>query len=192
MNILFTKKLFPILIIGIVLAVYQQFCGINVVFFYAPVIFAKTGASVHCQLLQTIGVGAVNLVFTLIAMWLVERAGRRELMLFGSIALAVCYIIIGFLLHNIAGNGMWLLIFVFLAIASYAVSLAPVTWVLISEIFPSRIRSAGVSVAVFFLWLACYVLTLTFPIIMDKFGGYTALLDLRRNMCAWTYSCILK
>lgn len=173
-SVLFNKKLLPILVIGIVLAVYQQFCGINVVFFYAPDIFAKTGASVHSQLLQTIGVGAVNLIFTLIAMWLVERAGRRGLMLFGSVALAVFYIIIGFLLHNIEGNGMWLLLFIFLAIASYAVSLAPVTWVLISEIFPNRIRSAGVSMATFFLWLACYILTLTFPVIMDKFGGYTA------------------
>lgn len=168
------KKVFPILLIGIVLAVYQQFCGINVVFFYAPDIFAKTGAGVHAQLLQTIAIGAVNLVFTLIAMWLVERAGRRGLMLFGSIGLAVCYIIIGFLLHDITGNGIWLLLFVLLAIASYAVSLAPVTWVLISEIFPNNIRSTGVSIATFFLWLACYLLTLTFPVIMGKFGGYVA------------------
>ncbi|MBX6360585.1 MAG: sugar porter family MFS transporter [Acidobacterium ailaaui] len=173
-SVLLNKKVLPVLIIGIVLAVYQQFCGINVVFFYGPDIFAKTGASVHAQLLQTVGVGAVNLVFTLVAMWLVERAGRRGLMLFGSAALVVCYIIIGFLLRNISGKGLWLLIFVFLAIASYAVSLAPVTWVLISEIFPNRIRSAGVSIATFFLWLACYILTLTFPVIMENFGGYTA------------------
>jgi len=169
-----SKALFPILLIGIVLAVYQQFCGINVVFFYAPDIFAKTGAGVQAQLLQTIAVGGVNLIFTVAAMWLVEKAGRRGLMLFGSVALTVCYIIIGFLLHDIAGNGLLLLIFILLAIASYAVSLAPVTWVLISEIFPNRIRSAGVSIATFFLWLACYILTLTFPVIMNKFGGYTA------------------
>lgn len=173
-SVIFDKKLFPVLLIGIALAVYQQFCGINVVFFYAPDIFAKTGAGVQSQLLQTIGVGAANLIFTLVAMWLVERAGRRGLMLFGSIALAVCYIIIGILLHDMAGNGIWLLVFILLAIASYAVSLAPVTWVLISEIFPNRIRSAGVSIATFFLWLACYILTLTFPVIMNRFGGYTA------------------
>lgn len=180
-SVLFDKRIFPILLIGIGLAVYQQFCGINVVFFYAPDIFAKTGAGVQSQLQQTIAIGAVNLVFTLLAMWLVERAGRRGLMLFGSAALAVCYLIIGFLLHDIAGNGFWLLLFILLAIASYAVSLAPVTWVLISEIFPNRIRSAGVSIATFFLWLACYVLTLTFPVIMDKFGGYTAF---------WIYAAI--
>lgn len=173
-SVLLNKKILPVLIIGIVLAVYQQFCGINVVFFYAPDIFAKTGAGVQSQLLQTVGVGVVNLIFTIIAMWLVERAGRRGLMLFGSAALVLCYIVIGFLLHHMAGNGLWLLIFVLLAIASYAVSLAPVTWVLISEIFPNRIRSEGVAVATFFLWLACYILTLTFPVIMSTFGGYTA------------------
>lgn len=168
------KKIFTVLLIGIVLAMFQQFSGINVVFFYAPDIFSKTGAGVESQLLQTIGVGAVNLIFTLVAMWLVERAGRRGLMLFGSAAMAVCYIIIGFLLHDITGNGVWLLAFILLAIGSYAVSLAPVTWVLISEIFPNRFRSTGVSIATFFLWLACYLLTLTFPVIMDHFGGYTA------------------
>ncbi len=183
-SVLFDKRIFPVLLVGIGLAVYQQFCGINVVFFYAPDIFSKTGAGVESQLLQTIAVGATNLIFTLVAMWLIERAGRRGLMRFGSIALAVCYIIIGFLLHDIAGNGLWLLMFILLAIASYAVSLAPVTWVLISEIFPNRIRSAGVSVSTFFLWLSTYILTLTFPVIMDKFGGYTAF---------WIYAgiCIL-
>lgn len=173
-SVLLDKKIFPVLIIGIVLAVYQQFCGINVVFFYAPDIFAKTGAGVQSQLLQTVAVGAVNLIYTLIAMWLVEKAGRRGLMLFGSVALTFCYVIIGFLLHDMTGNGLWLLIFVLLAIASYAVSLAPVTWVLISEIFPNRIRSEGVAVTTLFLWLACYILTLTFPAIMSRFGGYTA------------------
>lgn len=173
-SLVFNRKLLPVLVIGVVLAVYQQFCGINVVFFYAPDIFARTGASVQSQLLQTVAIGAVNLVFTIIAMWLVERAGRRGLMLFGSLALAACYVAIGFLLHDLAGNGLWLLILVLLAIASYAVSLAPVTWVLISEIFPNRIRSEGVAIATFFLWLACYVLTLTFPVIMKRFGGYTA------------------
>ncbi|TAN20536.1 MAG: MFS transporter [Chitinophagaceae bacterium] len=171
---LLDKSIFPVLLIGIVLAIYQQFCGINVVFFYAPDIFAKTGAGVQAQLLQTVAVGAVNLIFTLVAMWLVERAGRRGLMLFGSAALVVCYIIIGLLLRDITGNGSLLLLFVLLAIASYAVSLAPVTWVLIAEIFPNRIRSEGVALATFFLWLACYTLTLTFPVIMSKFGGYTA------------------
>jgi sugar porter (SP) family MFS transporter len=173
-KVLLNKSIFPVLLIGIVLAVYQQFCGINVVFFYAPDIFAKTGAGVQAQLLQTVAVGAVNLIFTLVAMWLVERAGRRGLMLFGSAALIVCYIIIGLLLRDITGNGSLLLLFVLLAIASYAVSLAPVTWVLIAEIFPNRIRSEGVALATFFLWLACYTLTLTFPVIMSKFGGYTA------------------
>ncbi len=173
-SVIFSRKFFPVLLIGVVLAIFQQLCGINVVFFYAPDIFAKTGAGVQTQLLQTIAVGAVNLIFTLVAMWLIERTGRRGLMLLGSAALTVCYLIIGFLLNDMTGNGTWLLIFILLAIASYAISLAPVTWVLISEIFPNHIRSTGVSIATFFLWLACYVLTLTFPVIMKNFGGYTA------------------
>lgn len=167
------KGTIGVVVIGIVLAVFQQFCGINVVFFYAPDIFARTGASVSSQLLQTVAVGAVNLVFTLVAMWLVERVGRRGLMLFGSLALAACYVVIGYLMRG-EGHSALLLTFILLAIASYAVSLAPVTWVLISEIFPNRIRSEGVSVATLFLWLACYILTLTFPVIMKRMGGYAA------------------
>lgn len=173
-----------ILLIGILLAVYQQFCGINVVFFYAPDIFSKTGAGIRSQLLQTVAIGAVNLIFTLIAMWLIERVGRRGLILFGSIGLAVCYLIIGFLLHDITGNGILLLLFILLAIASYAVSLAPVTWVLIAEIFPNHIRSTGVAISTFFLWLGTYVLTLTFPVMMNKLGG---------DIAFWIYAgiCVL-
>src|SRR5699024_5452318 len=145
------KRFLPVLSIGIVLAIFQQLCGFSVVFFYAPDIFAKTGAGVHTQLLQTIALWAHKLIFTYVCLWLVERAGRRGLMLFGSASLTVCYVIIGFLLNDITGNGTWLLVFILLAISSYAVSLAPVTWVLISEIFPNHIRSTGVSIATFFL-----------------------------------------
>jgi len=168
---LFKQDLRPVLIIGIVLAVFQQWSGINVVFFYAPDIFSKTGISVESQLGQTVLVGVVNVTFTLVAMWLVDRMGRRLLMLLGSAGMAVCYILIGILFHNNNLEGFGLLIIVLITIAFYATSLAPVTWVLISEIFPNRIRGLAMAVSTFFLWIACYLLTLTFPIMMETIRG---------------------
>jgi len=168
---LFKQALRPVLIIGIVLAVFQQWSGINVVFFYAPDIFSKTGISVESQLGQTVLVGVVNVTFTLVAMWLVDRIGRRLLMLLGSAGMAVCYILIGILFHNNNLEGFGLLIIVLINIAFYATSLAPVTWILISEIFPNRIRGLAMAVSTFFLWIACYLLTLTFPIMMETIRG---------------------
>jgi MFS family permease len=157
--------------VGIGLAVFQQFCGINVVFNYTSTIFESVGANLDRQLFETVSIGVVNLIFTLLAMRLVDKAGRRPLMLYGSIGLAVLYLALSILLQTQASAG-WVSLVVLLAIATYATSLAPVTWVLISEIFPNKIRGIASSVAVVSLWAAYFVLVFTFPILAKQLGTY--------------------
>lgn len=167
----FKKAVRPAVMIGIVLAVFQQLCGINIVFNYTSTIFASAGANLDRQLLETVSIGIVNLLFTLIAMWQVDRLGRRPLMLTGAASLAVLYIVLAFALQHSWSTG-WVSLFVLLPIAVYAASLAPVTWVLISEIFPNNIRGGATSVAIVSLWLAYFILVFTFPILAEKLGTY--------------------
>jgi len=167
---LLNPKLAGVLLIGITLAVFQQWCGINVIFNYAADVFAAAGYNVSDILLNIVITGAVNLLFTFVAMALVDGAGRRKLMLFGSASLALIYLAlgIGFERH---GQGLYMLLLVVAAIACYAMSLAPVTWVIISEIFPNRIRGAAMSVAITCLWIASFVLTYTFPLLNHGLGS---------------------
>lgn len=159
-----------VLMLGIVLAVFQQWCGINVIFNYATKIFADAGYNISDTLKNIAWTGSVNLAFTFVALGLVDKRGRRPLMLFGSIALAVIYTIMGFCYYkHIQGGAMLLLVLA--AIACYSMSLAPVVWVVISEIFPNRIRGAAMSVCVSSLWIACFLLTFTFPILNKNLGA---------------------
>ena len=167
----FEKSVRPAVIVGITLAVFQQFCGINVVFNYTSTIFESVGANLNRQLFETVAIGVVNLVFTLLAMWQVDKLGRRPLMLGGALGLSVLYIILALLLQNKAPAGL-LSVFVLLAISTYAMSLAPVTWVLISEIFPNKIRGLASSVAVISLWASYFILVFTFPILAKKLGAF--------------------
>ncbi len=170
-KLVFHKSVRPAVMVGIVLAVFQQLCGINIVFNYTSTIFQSVGASLNQQLFQTVAIGLVNLIFTLFAMWQVDKLGRRPLMLAGSLSLSVLYIILAFLLQNHASAG-YVSIFVLLAISMYALSLAPVTWVLISEIFPNKIRGTASSVAIICLWGAYFILVFTFPLLAQKLGTY--------------------
>ncbi|QNF33772.1 sugar porter family MFS transporter [Adhaeribacter swui] len=167
----FEKGVRPAVTVGIILAVFQQLCGINVVFNYTSTIFESVGANLDRQLFETVAIGVVNLLFTLLAMWQVDKLGRRPLMLIGSIGLSVIYIILAFLLQNQYSAGL-VSVFVLLAICTYAVSLAPVTWVLISEIFPNKIRGVASSVAIVSLWAAYFVLVFTFPILAEQLGTF--------------------
>lgn len=168
----FQKAFLPVMFIGIGLAVFQQFCGINVVFNYTTNIFESIGASTSEQLLQAVWIALVNLVFTLLAMTLVDRLGRKPIMLFGAGGLALLYVIIGTILSQTTGKGLSM--FILMAIGVYATSLAPLTWVLISEIFPNRIRGAATSIAVLSLWFAYFILVVTFPVIAETFGAAKA------------------
>jgi len=167
----FDKAVRPAVLVGITLAVFQQFCGINVVFNYTSTIFASIGSSLNEQLFETVSIGIVNLLFTLLAMWQVDRLGRRPLMLIGSLGLAILYIALAFLLQSHAA-AVFVSISVLLAISVYAISIAPITWVLISEIFPNKIRSEASTVAVVSLWGAYFILVFTFPILAKILGTY--------------------
>lgn len=166
----FNKAVLPAVIVGIGLAVFQQLCGINVVFNYTAKIFESVGFSQDDQLKQMVFIGLVNLVCTLVAMWQVDKLGRKPLMLFGAIGLTILYIISAILLQKESPLASWSLL---AAIGVYAMTLAPVTWVLISEIFPNKVRGAATSVAVIALWLSYAILTFTFPILAKKLGTYT-------------------
>jgi SP family sugar porter-like MFS transporter len=160
-----------VLILGIGLAVLQQWCGINVIFNYAQEVFAAAGYDVS-GIMQTIVItGVVNLIFTLVAIYTVDSLGRRKLMLFGTASLAIIYAVLG-AAYYIGSEGPHMVALVVAAIACYAMSLAPVTWVVISEIFPNRIRGAAMSMAVLSLWIACTILTFTFPYLNRAFGAH--------------------
>jgi SP family arabinose:H+ symporter-like MFS transporter len=156
-----------IVVLGITMAVFQQISGANAVFFYAPIIFEKAGMDVKDQLFQQIMIGAINLVFTLLAMQLVDRLGRKKLMLAGSSLMALWLFLVGMCYSYNLFQGYWLSFFVLAFIATYATTLAPVTWVLISEIFPTRIRGLAVSVATAMLWVACFALAYGFPVLIE-------------------------
>lgn len=159
-----------VLVLGIVLAVFQQWCGINVIFNYAEEIFRAAGYDISSVLKNIAWTGSVNLAFTFVALGVVDRAGRRPLMLVGSAGLAAIYIALGLCYGN-GVKGLPMLLLVLAAIGCYAMSLAPVTWVVISEVFPNRIRGAAMAVAVSALWIACFILTYTFPILNSKLGS---------------------
>ena len=168
------KSLRLVLIVGIVLAFFQQWSGINVIFFYAPDIFAKTGAGIESQLSQTVIIGAMNVLSTILAMWLVEKIGRKALLLISSTGMALSYLFIGALFYFDNLSGHILLVFTLAAVASYSLGLAPVTWVILSEIFPNRIRGQAMAVATLCLWIGTFTLTLTFPVMMEYLqGAYT-------------------
>lgn len=167
---LLERKMVKVLLLGVVLAVFQQWCGINVIFNYAEDIFKAAGYDISTVLKNIAWTGSVNLAFTFVALGVVDRGGRRPLMLFGAAGLAVIYTVLGGCYHA-AVTGLPMLLLVLAAIACYSMSLAPVTWVVISEIFPNRIRGAAMSVAVAALWLACFILTYTFPMLNKGIGA---------------------
>lgn len=158
-----------VLILGVVLAVFQQWCGINTIFNYAEEIFREAGYDISTVLKNIAWTGSVNLAFTFVALGVVDRGGRRPLMLLGSAGLAIIYTILGYcFFEGLKGRPMLLLVLA--AIACYSMSLAPITWVVISEIFPNRIRGAAMAVAVSSLWIACFILTYTFPVLNKRLG----------------------
>lgn len=166
---LLNPKIIKILFLGIGLAVLQQWCGINVIFNYAEEVFSAAGYKVSDILFNIVITGTVNLIFTFAAIALVDRAGRRFLMLIGTVGLTVIYVLLG-TCYQIHSQGIHVLLLVVAAIGCYSMSLAPVTWVVISEIFPNRIRGAAMSIAVVSLWSACFVLTYTFPLLNNSLG----------------------
>ena len=155
-----------VVIIGVLLSVFQQFVGINVVLYYAGNIFRNMGASTDSSLLQTIIVGLVNLVFTVVAIFTVDKFGRKPLMIIGSVGMAVSMAALGFSFYS-QNIGMGALIFMLIYTASFALSWGPVCWVLLAEIFPNSIRGA-LSIAVAVQWIANWIVSFTFPMMNDN------------------------
>lgn len=170
-KMLFEGRMPRILLIGIVIAAFQQWCGINVIFNYAQEIFSGAGYGVSDILFNIVITGVINVIFTIVGMYTVDRLGRRSLLILGSIGLAVIYAALGasYYFHV---TGILVLILVLMGIACYAMTLAPVTWVVISEIFPTHIRGMAMAIATFSLWTACFVLTYTFPLLNESLGAY--------------------
>jgi SP family arabinose:H+ symporter-like MFS transporter len=177
---LFEPKMLRILLLGVVLAVFQQWCGINVIYQYGSRIFAEAGYAVSGILFSIVITGVVGVLMTFVAIGTVDRWGRRGLMLSGALGLTLIYLATGWAYHQNM-KGLVPVVLVVAAIACYCYSLAPITWVILSEIFPNRIRGGAMSVSVMSLWLGNFVLSQTFPVLYENFG-------LAR--CFWIYAAI--
>jgi SP family xylose:H+ symportor-like MFS transporter len=155
------------LLIGVGLAVLQQVTGINVFLYYGPEIFKQLGTATDVALLQTVVVGAVNLLFTIGAIWTVDRWGRRPLMMLGAAGMGLCLVAMG-VAAQLGVVAVWVLVFMLGYIACFALSVGPVTWVLLSEIFPTRVRGRALGLATFCLWTANFVVSQTFPMLDEN------------------------
>ncbi|AJY74223.1 sugar porter family MFS transporter [Paenibacillus beijingensis] len=167
---LFMPGMRTALMVGVVLAALQQVTGINAVMYYAPVIFKETGMGANASLIQTIMVGFVNLVFTLLSLWLVDKVGRKVLLLIGSISMTVCLTVIGLAFQTGQTSGPIVLIFILLYVASFAISLGAVLWVILSEIFPAPIRGKAVAIGTMTHWVADYAVSQSFPPLLSTAG----------------------
>ncbi|MEH7293167.1 D-xylose transporter XylE [Priestia megaterium] len=161
-----------VIVVGILLSVFQQFVGINVALYYAPRIFESMGAAKDSSMLQTIIMGLVNVFFTVIAILTVDRLGRKPLLITGSIGMAIgMFGVASMAFSNIIGIGT--LVFIIIYTASFMMSWGPICWVLISEIFPNKIRGRAVAIAVAAQWAANYFISSTYPVMMEYSGGLT-------------------
>lgn len=156
----------PIILIGVLLSVFQQFVGINVVLYYAPEIFKSMGSGTNVALLQTIIVGAINLLFTVLAIQTVDKFGRKPLMIIGAVSMAIAMFALGTAFYT-TSLGVFALVCMLVYVAGFAMSWGPVAWVLLAEIFPNNIRGKALAVAVAIQWIANYIVSWTFPM-MDK------------------------
>lgn len=168
---LFSRPFHKVLLLGVVVAVFQQWSGTNVIFNYAQEIFQSAGYSIGDVLFNIVVTGVANVIFTVVAIYTVDKIGRRRLMLFGAGGLAVIYAVLG-LCYYMHVSGAFMVALVVAAIACYAMTLGPVTWVLIAELFPNRVRAVAVAVCTFALWAGSSTLTYTFPLLNKALGSY--------------------
>jgi MFS transporter, SP family, arabinose:H+ symporter len=173
---IFSPRLRPILMMGIFVAVFSQITGINSIMYYAPVIFQSIGAGASSAVTQTAFIGGCNLLFTFLAISLIDRLGRKPLLIGGTIGMIISLTSLAAAFYLKKFEGFVILFFILTYIASFAASLGPVSWVLISEIFPNKLRSKAMSLAVVSLWLSNFILILVFPVVLNRFGGATVFL----------------
>jgi sugar porter (SP) family MFS transporter len=166
---LFEPRLFKIILLGMFLALVQQWSGLNSVFAYSHQIFKDAGIGVSGTMLSLVFQGLTMLIFCVVAMFIVDRVGRKALMLTGTLGIALIHLLIGLSFHYHL-TGILVVLLVLLAIAVYAMTLAPIVWVLLSELFPNRVRGVALGIAVVALWVGYLVLTYTFPIMREGLG----------------------
>jgi MFS family permease len=166
---LFEPRMRKILVLGMILAMAQQWCGLNVILYYAVSIFRDAGENVDAGLLNIVYMGTINLIFTIIAIFTVDRLGRRILMLVGAAGLTATLSLIGAGFHW-GYSSAFILVLCLATCACFAMTYGPVVWVLLSEIFPNRIRGAAMSISVFSLWTACFIMILTSPMLRETLG----------------------
>ena len=175
-----------VIVIGVMLSIFQQFVGINVVLYYAPEVFKTLGASTDIALLQTIIVGVINLTFTVLAIMTVDKFGRKPLQIIGALGMAIGMFSLGTAFYTQAPGIVALLSMLFY-VAAFAMSWGPVCWVLLSEIFPNAIRGKALAIAVAAQWLANYFVSWTFPM-MDKNSWLVA--HFHNGFSYWIYGCM--
>lgn len=167
---LFQHRYAKVLTLGLVIAVFQQWCGTNVIFNYAQEIFVGAGFNVDGMFINIVITGVANVIFTIVALYTVERWGRRTLMLIGACGLGIIYAVLGtcYALHM---TGILMVALVVCAISCYAMTLGPITWVLLSEIFPAKVRGVAMATCTFALWVGCCTLTFSFPSMNAALGS---------------------
>ncbi len=174
---LFSPIYWPIVLIGVMLAVFQQITGINAILYYAPVIFKETGIEMTNSLLQTIGIGVIIVLSTFIAIAFVDRVGRRKLLLWGSALMGVSLLAVSLCFHYQYFGNYIVLIAMLVYVGTFGATLGAVTWVYLSEIFPNRIRGLALSVSTVVLWLADFLVTYAFPIMAKELGTAITLIS---------------
>ncbi|MDN4082421.1 sugar porter family MFS transporter [Paenibacillus polymyxa] len=167
---LFAPGIRVALFIGIMLAIMQHITGINAILYYAPVIFKGMGLGTDASLTQTIWIGLINVLFTIVSVWLIDKAGRKVLLMIGTSLMTLCLVIIGAAFKMGLTTGPLVLIMILIYVASYAISLGPIVWVMISEIFPNRIRGKAVAIASMALWAGDYLVSQAFPPLLSSAG----------------------
>lgn len=168
---LFKPGLRRALIVGAVLALFSQITGINAIIYYAPEIFKGIGFAADSALLQTVLIGVINTLFTFVALWLIDRAGRKTLLLWGVAGMVVCLLGTGLCFYFNLTQGPWLLLFILGYIACFASSLGPIPWVLIAEIFPTKTRGVAMSFCTVVLWVGVVAITQFTPVLLNEIGG---------------------
>ena len=167
---LFQHQYGKVLLLGLVIAVFQQWCGTNVIFNYAQEIFTGAGYDVDGMFIDIVITGIANVVFTFVALYTIEKWGRRTLMLMGAGGLGLIYLILG-TCYFMGVTGLMMVVLVVAAISVYAMTLAPVTWTLLAEIFPNHIRGIAMATCTFALWVGCCTLTFSFPSMNAALGS---------------------
>lgn len=167
---LFRPGLRLALLVGVALAIFQQITGINAILYYAPEIFKQAGSGAASAFNDTIWIGVVNLLFTILAIGVIDRLGRKPLLIMGTIGMGLSLVLVGLAFHyKVSGFGLLVVILAY--VAAFAASQGPVVWVVISEIFPTRIRGRAMSIATVCLWAACYLVSQTFPMLVETVGS---------------------